>query len=460
MLSSKIFRWLCFALCSIAVLILIAAIACFKPLDKTSYRETGFYKKELKDIAAATVGGQPTSPANFECGWSKENLLPPFTTSIAIDAHRYGEHFKGVHDSIYTRAFVFKQGETKVAFISADLLIIPPTVTKILDTLLCEQGFSNSNIFFTATHTHSSLGGWYPSYVGEIFAGKYDERVPKFIATQMAKAILRAEQNLLPSEIGFTEISARHLVYNRLVTDMANLSENLGEVDSMIRVVKIKNSIGRTAALVTFSAHCTVFHESMMQLSADWAGLMIHEAEQAGKIDFCLFSAGAVGSHGPVKYSKNQEEEASYMSKSIAGLVTTAFDSIPTDTVSLLHMIHLPLHLREPNLRVSENFVVRPWLFKKLFGDEKLFVNTLQLGSVFIAGMPCDFSGELMNEIDSAAVEQNLHCAITSFNGGYMGYVTDSKWYGLNTYETRTMGWFGNNNGEYLSEVVMRILKK
>ena len=123
-------------------------------------------------------------------------------------------------------------------------------------------------------------------------------------------------------------------------------------------------------------------------------------------------------------------------------------------------MIHLPLYLREPNLRVTENLVIRPWLFYKLFGDEKVYINTLQIGNIFFAGMPCDFSGELVNEIDSAAVRNSLNLLVNSFNGGYMGYVTDSRRYKLNTYETRTMGWFGDNNGDYLSEVVIRILEK
>lgn len=454
-------RYAFYSFTSLVLLVLVLLFFFFKALDNTRYTQTDFYKQELREIEAAVSpsNNQPTT-GNLECGWSKVNLLPSFTTPIAIDANRGGKHFSGVHDSIYVRAFVFRQGKNKVAYISADLLIIPPTVTKILDTILQAKGFDTKNIFFTATHTHTSIGGWYNSPVGKIFAGKYDERVPAHIASCITRAILQAEKNCLRSTIGLAEIPARHLVYNRLVTDMAHVPEKLGEVDSMLRIVKIENNQGQKASIVTFAAHCTVFHESMMSISADWAGLMMSEVERSGKIDFCSFSAGAVGSHGPVKHSENQEEEAAYMAGSVSKLVTDVFDSIPLDTIKTLRIIHLPLHLREPNLRVADNFVMRPWLFKKLFGDEKVYINTFQIGHMFFAGMPCDFSGELVNEIDSVADRKNLNLIVTSFNGGYMGYVTDSKWYEFNTYETRTMGWFGNNNGEYLSEVIMRLLEK
>jgi hypothetical protein len=41
-----------------------------------------------------------------------------------------------------------------------------------------------------------------------------------------------------------------------------------------------------------------------------------------------------------------------------------------------------------------------------------------------------------------------------------MGYVTDSKWYNMNAYETWTMGWFGPGNGDYMSEIMERMIEK
>lgn len=447
----------------LVMLLVVAGLAalCFKPLDTSLYKDGAFYKEEMKLLDTLQVQAINNSLSDtLQIGWSRINLLPPFTTPIAIDAHRGGKHFEGVHDSIYVRAFVFKQGKYKAAYISADLLIIPPSVTRMFDTVLKQQGFTNENIYFTATHTHTSIGAWYNSYVGKLFAGKYDERVPAFIAERIATAVKEADLKCGPAKIGYAQYPTRKLVFNRLITQMAHLPDSLGEVDSILRVVKIEKANGEKAAIITFAAHNTVYHENLMKLSGDWCGQLMTQLNESGKMNFACFSAGAVGSHGPYEYSKNQETEAAYMANNIAKIVADNFDSLETRYQFGLQMIHVPLYLREPNLRVANSIVVRPWLFKKLFGDEKVYINTLQVGDVFFAGMPCDFSGELVNDMDSVATLQGIKLIVTSFNGGYIGYITDSRRYQLNTYETRIMGWFGDNNGDYLSGITGKLMQK
>ncbi len=441
------------AFTALFTVLLIALIICFKPLDTTPYQQTDFYKKELDEInkLPKTAILNAADTAVLQAGWASVNLLPPFTTPIAIDDHRGGKHFEGVHDSIYVRAFVFKLDGKKVAYVSADLLIIPPTVTKLFDSLLVNEGFDTRNIYFTATHTHTSIGAWHDSYVGVRFAGKFDERVPRHIAGCISKAILEAEKNCEPIKVGYAEFPTHQLVFNRLVGER-------GKVDSMLRVVKLVKDNGEKAAIITFAAHCTVFHQNLMRLSGDWAGLMMTELKS--KIDFPCFSAGAVGSHGPYQAIKDQEGEAKYMADNVAKIVADNFDSIPAIAIHSLRMEHVPFYLREPNERISQHIVARPWLFKKLFGDEKVYLNTLQIGDIFFAGTPCDFSGELLGPIDSVATKNNLKLIVTSFNGGYIGYVTDSKWYAMNTYETRIMGWFGPYNGDYMSEVMERLIER
>jgi len=439
-------------LAAIFLLVVVIALCCLKRINKTPYQQTSFYKNELAALKNIPANDTAANADTIQIGWSRVNLLPPFTTPIAIDAKRGGKHFDGVHDSIYVRAFVFKQGNKKIAYVSADLLIIPPTVTHLFDSILVKQGFDNNNIYFTATHTHTSIGGWHDSYVGKLFAGKYDSRVPVHIADCISKAILEAEKNCAPAKIGYGAFATEKLVVNRLVHEK-------GKVDSLMRIVKIEKADGTKAAIITFAAHCTVFHANLMELSGDWAGLMMTALNKSGRIDFASYSAGEVGSQGPYEASKNQEEEAKYMADHAGVVVLQNFDSIATDYVTGMRMVHLPFYLRQPDMRVTKHLVLRPWLFNKLFGDEQVYLNTLQLGNIIFTGTPCDFSGELVGPVDSVAKTKNLHLLITSFNGGYMGYVTDSRWYNMNAYETWTMGWFGPGNGDYMSEIMERMIE-
>lgn len=442
----------------LVVLLTMLFVATCKLYNSTPIEQTATFNRQilLMDSLLAESKLADTSSA-FEAGWSKVSLIPPFTTPIAIDAHRKGKHYNGIHDSIFVRAFVFKKGNIKVAFISADLLIIPPTVIPLADSILQQSGFNHSNIYYTATHTHSSIGGWHNSYVGEIFAGKYDARVPEFVAHQIKSAILQAEKKCLPTTIGYTEAGTTKLVYNRLVTDMANLPDSAGKIDSIVRIVKLRNTLGQTAAIVTFSAHNTVYHESLMQLSGDWSAKMMSAIEQSGTVDFCSFSAGAVGSHGPYKASGNEEAEAKYMADGVSNVVKRCLDTLGTHAAKNLYMVHIPLLLNQPNLKLNKYLALRPWVFHLLFGNEKVYVNYLQLDAMPCIGLPCDFSGEITAELigEHPAMPPFM---VTSFNGGYIGYVTHGKHEHLNTYETQTMNWFGPGTGNYFKQLIEKLV--
>ncbi len=420
-------------------------------LDKTPFRQSDFYKTTINEIEQ--LGETQREEQPLLCGWAKVNLQPPYPTPIAIDAKRKGKKFTGVRDSIYARAVVFKQGNKKIAYISADLLIIPPTVTEILDTLLKAENFNLKNIYLTATHTHTSIGAWHNSYVGKIFAGKFDENIPRHIAQCIARAIRNAEQNMQESTLGSASVGVPNLVYNRLVGEK-------GKLDSTLHVVRISRVDGKQALLFSFSAHATIFHEKMMELSADWPGLAMKILEQNEHIDFASFSAGAVGSHGPFQHSQNKEEELKYMGESVATHVLMIFDSISTRKTNVLNMQRIQIHLRQPQMRLTMRYALKPKLFNKLFGNNAVFVSKLQIGNTVFVGMPCDFSGELSYSVQPVASAMGLDLHITSFNGGFCGYITDDRWYCLNAYETKTMNWFGRGNGNYFSEVATRMLHK
>ncbi len=65
-----------------------------------------------------------------------------------------------MHDSIYVRSLVIDNGTQRVAIVSADLLIIPPTVTALLEMELPTIGFTLDNTYLGATHSHNSIGNW------------------------------------------------------------------------------------------------------------------------------------------------------------------------------------------------------------------------------------------------------------------------------------------------------------
>jgi hypothetical protein len=77
-----------------------------------------------------------------------------------------------------------------------------------------------------------------------------------------------------------------------------------------------------------------------------------------------------------------------------------------------------------------------------------------------MVGLPCDFSGELVADLTQYAQKKGFQLMITSFNGGYIGYITPDKYYQRDTYETLTMNWFGPSNGAYFQEMVRDLIDK
>jgi neutral ceramidase len=106
------------------------------------------------------------------------------------------------------------------------------------------------------------------------------------------------------------------------------------------------------------------------------------------------------------------------------------------------------------------SIVLRPWAFKKAFGEYPVFVKALRIGNILMVGMPCDFSGELTGTLDAYAKTKGLNLMVTSFNGGYIGYITHDKYFNRDLYETKTMSWYGPYNGAYLQEVIKDIIDK
>jgi hypothetical protein len=75
-----------------------------------------------------------------------------------------------------------------------------------------------------------------------------------------------------------------------------------------------------------------------------------------------------------------------------------------------------------------------------------------------LLGTPCDYSGEFDAELDVFAAQHGLQTMVTSFNGGYIGYVTPAQYYDVDHYETQLMNWYAPGTGEYMQECLKKMI--
>ncbi|OJJ14489.1 hypothetical protein BKI52_42675 [marine bacterium AO1-C] len=443
-----------FLLVFILVLALFLAFNIIK-IDKTPYQQMAYYKTTMERIAQLNNTDMPkVTPQSdsLKVGWGRANFTPNKPVHLAGYGDRYGNSV-GLQDSLMARAFVFENSERKVAMVTIDLLIVPPAVLEALQKRLPKLGYSMKNVYLSATHSHNSVGHWGTKIVGRLLAGSYQQAIVDRIAGAMIEAMQQAERTKEYARLGFQKIDAKDLVYNRLVREK-------GTLDPWLRVLKIQQQSGKTATLLTFAAHSTCFASEQKPISGDYPNRTIQLIEQNPKIDFAAFFAGAMGSHAPVDVpGGNDYKQLENISQKISKLVINHVDSIATQAEQQLFMRSVKIELRAPHVKISEGLRLRPWLFYALYGDYPSSITALRIGDLVFVGTPCDFSGELVARFDAISKKKNIETIITSFNGGYVGYITDDKWYDVNEPETRHMNWFGPYNGAYFTEMIQGILE-
>ncbi len=432
-------------------ILLILGLATITPVDRTHIHETEFYQKAVARLDSLQAVQSNNTGSYFKAGWGKTNMTPSYPVPLSGYGDRKGALSIGVHDSVWVRGFVFDNGVKKSALITLDALLVPPSVSFELKKRLPEIGFSLENVFLSATHTHCSYGAWADSWIGNKFAGEFDFRVVKQITDAIINTIQEAQSNLEHAQIGFGKFDANELVHNRLVGEK-------GIVDPWFRLVKVQKESGQTALITTFAAHATCLSGSEMRFSRDYPGNLVDSLETLPNVEFAAYCAGGVGSHRPASGGFGQFERMAWMASKLKNKISSDYAHIPIQAELEMAALQFDIPLREPHWRISKNLRFRPWIFNLFYEPTPHYISILKIGKIVFAGTPSDFSGELIPEIEYVAEPNGINVIPTSFNGGYVGYITKDKWYDLHEYETFIMNWFGPYNGAYFVEIIQRLI--
>ena len=366
---------------------------------------------------------------------------------------RKGTFAEGIHDSLFVKAVAIQVQEQILVLVGSDLLIVPPNITEGVSGIVKEKmGINREQLFFSATHTHSSVGAWSEGYVGKEFAGLPDPEIVKWLTLRFSEAIITAIMDLQSGSMGSGSFEAPDLISNRLIGKK-------GEENSQFLFLIARQDSGRNAILGSFCAHATTLGGWNMQLSADYPGYWQRKLEKA-KFDMAVFFAGSVGSHSPDGRGEGFKK-AEYIGEILADSVLNCMQYVKLKDSISLASLHLRINLPELHIRVTDNLRLKPAVGKKLFppmGD--VYLQTAKIGDVIWSTTPCDFSGEIAITLRNAMNNLGYKSLITSFNGSYVGYIIPEKYYHLNEYESRLMSWFGPYMGPYTTEILHRMMEE
>ena len=455
----KVLRILLRIFAVLLLLVLLLLICCLEAVDTRTYLREPYYQEtttRLNHLAATNA----ISRGELAAGFGRAKLTPTVNSPQDIPAEgkfrslplagygdRKGKPVQGVHDDLYVKAVALKVGDRLGVMVGADALIIPPEVTALAtQRLQTEAGLSREQIYLSATHTHSSLGGWGKGLVAESFAGGFQPGARLWFAECIVAAVRNAISDLKPAQFGHGRFAAPQFIRNRVVGE-------LGRVDPEFSFLVLKQNNGQLGVLGAFGAHATVLPSGLMEFSADYPGCWQRAVEQQTG-GLAVFLAGGVGSHSPVAGDK-AFAGAEHMGQALAATLLEQLPRTPlTNTISF-GMLGLEVTMPPFNVRVTDGIRLRPWLAGKLMpASGHSFLQVFRLDDSLWVSTPCDFSGELALQIKDSFRARGKDVTITSFNGDYVGYVILPRYYHLDGYEPRVMSFFGPYVPDYFEDLI------
>lgn len=437
------------------ILVAIVALLLFALVGQIDYTELGqiievqnTYERADQATPLSDIGN-----GSLVAGWSAKNITPQNPIHMA----GYGRRgpYQTVTDSLYVKTVVISNGIMEVAIISVDLLMFPREVKIALYDRLLAHGFNQEAIYLTATHTHNGFGNWETSPAGRLIFGNYDAANTNYLTDQIVESVLEARQSKLPVQVGFKRIDTDGMVYNRL-------AEKDGKVDPFLRVIYMKNSENQIGLITSYSGHAVNLDADIWTLSRDYPGVLTDQLEGTADIEFAMFCAGMVGSHNinltTPKSPERIEKAGLALSQRILQSLTGV---IYENSSSELSILDLEVDMAPSQLRLTNSLRIRDWFFSLMMGRLKANIKLIELGDILLIGMPCDYSGELSvnNQLDEMARSLGKKLFITSFNGNYVGYITeDQHYYSCTHDEVMALNWVGPNKGRYFTEIIKKLI--
>ncbi len=258
-------------------------------------------------VLAAPLLGTGPAQADLTAGAASADLTPPIGTpqfaytarsrlaggapqDIPLqiiadpDGGLYAKTFaasRGIHTRVRARAILLDTGAERAALVQVDLGGIPYALVQRVYALIPETGIPLENIMIAATHTHSSTGPIWPvdsTGYAALGGDAFDMRIFEHTAAGIARAIVEANANRVPAELGIgrarlTDASRnRNFEPFRRNQDVPQDEEAAREasIDPLMTVIRVDEPDGRPIGVWSnFAIHETSFGDENLLFSGD-----------------------------------------------------------------------------------------------------------------------------------------------------------------------------------------------
>jgi hypothetical protein len=192
---------------------------------------------------------------------------------------------------LFARAVVLQVGSQALGIVSVEVLEIPgPLADQVRER---GRALGLADVIVTATHTHSSFGGYDANPLAQWAAtGRYRQAIAEDLAAKLVKSLAEAQKAMTPAVSKIGRAVASGLQRNR--------GQPGAPVESELIAVALDAKDERPIArLILFGCHATLVGRSRERLDGDWPGraMAAVEAEEGA---VALLLQGALGDVSPL----------------------------------------------------------------------------------------------------------------------------------------------------------------
>ena len=385
----------------------------------------------------------------FQAGASRVSITPEKPVPLAGYGARLGKPSRGILDPVYVRALVLDDGKSKIALVSADILLILADLKKEVEEKVKNLGLDG--ILLGATHTHSGPGGYSDIFIVELAVlGGYKPWYREFLVNQMAKAIREAKENLKPARLGSVVGKAPGFNINRRDPE--------GPTDPALGVIKITDfSETPIAYLINYTAHPTCLSDRNMKISGDWVGVLEREIEEKSPPAVALFFNGALGDQAP--NCGLQEKPLLCRNRIGKGIAEKVWELIPRiQTTEQVNLKLIDRYVPMPSAQVRKGCwgILQPAMkkcSKKLLREKAEFM-LLEINDILIYASPAELAVEVGLHLKAQHPDKKV--LVFAHGNDWQGYLLTPEEYEKGGYEA-CMSLYGRDFEPYFEKVYLEL---
>ena len=411
----------------VALVIINVLGVSFTFVSKGSYKNSLYYRFTRQRFAWILSDPHPKYP--IQAGWANVTITPTGAPSS---------------DSIQTRAIVLDNGTTRAAMISVSLRMLPPTVAQALEQRLPKVGFAWKNVYLGATYSQQELSGWAKDYMGERQFGPYDQGRVDQVTEAILQAVTSAQKTMATVRLGYMKTDLNGQIPRSTEGDQPKAES--------LHWLRLRKPTGESALIyagtvpVMPKASNAADHNGYLDLLTQQLDQQTH--------GFTLAMVGAI------QDTKSSNQISHLNPQALAAQIASLLAHQPLHTDSTLIAQTAPLIQNDPQIRISQNWRLKPWLAKALYGDYPAELKALRIGQTVFVGCPGSVSAELAKDLLGLPVAEQRPLVITSYNGGNLGkIVPDSYYYDPNSpYAIGQMNRFGPHMSEFFEDMTQSLV--